>query len=268
MMVVAGGNEKAGSAEEQKNADLALSKSDPNRSFMANAIATSKAEKRTATRLLNLNMTIAQGKIIDAVLETAVNTDLPGQIRAIVSRDVFAEAGRDIMIPKGSRLIGVYNTSVTRGQVRVLVVWTRMIRPDGIDIQIDSNAADPLGRAGVPGMVDNKYAEIFSAAALTSIMDIAIAVAVDRLSNNDSSGTTNTQSSTTTGANGTTTSGSAASFAAAGAVSSIGSISKDIVNTMLDLKPTITIDQGTKLNVFVNKDLSFPGGLLDKQFVE
>ncbi len=146
-------------------------------------------------------MTIAQGKIVDAVLETAVNTDLPGEMRAIVSRDVFAESGRQIMIPKGSRLIGTYNTSVARGQARVMIIWTRLIRPDGLDIAIGSGGVDALGRAGVEGSVDNKYAEIFSAAMLTSVLDIGVAVAVDALSN---------QGSTTTNANGTTSSGSAA----------------------------------------------------------
>ena len=76
----------------------------------------------------------------------------------------------------------------------------------------------------------------------------------------------NQQSTTTNGSNGTTTTGSAAASAGSGAVSSIGGVGKDIVNTVLDLRPTITVDQGTKLNVFVNKDLTFP--LPEKSFVQ
>lgn len=257
MLLLNGGGAPSGEAERQA-ASTALNSSDPNRTFAANTLAASKADKTVAGRLTNLNLTIAQGKIVDAVLESAINTDLPGTIRAIVSRDVFAETGRDVMIPKGSRLIGTYNTGINRGQVRVLVVWTRLIRPDGIDIDIGSGAVDPLGRAGVHGMVDNKYSEIFSAAALTSLLDIGLAITLDKL--------TNQGSTTTTNSTGTTSTGSAAAPAGAAAVASIGSVSKDVINTMLDLRPTITVDQGTKINVFVNKDLVFPG--LDKSFVQ
>lgn len=246
----AGGPNGGAATPQQQAANNAINSSDPNRAFTASVLAGSPAEKVTATRLTNLGNTIGQGKIIDAVIETAVNTDLPGQLRAIVSRDVYAEAGHDVMIPKGSRIIGTYNTGVSRGQARVLIVWTRLIRPDGIDMNIGSSATDAMGRAGVPGIVDNKYSEIFSAAVLTSVLSIGVAVAVDSLSNQGST--------TTTSSTGTTQSGSAAAPAGQAAVNAVGTVGRDIVNTMLDLRPTVTLDQGTKINIFVNKDLIFP----------
>lgn len=245
---------------EEISADNTLNQADGNRAFSSATLKATKAEKTTATRLNNLGMTIAQGKIITAVLETAVNTDLPGTLRAIVSRDVYAESGRNIMIPKGSRLIGTYNTGITRGQKRVMIVWTRVIRPDGVDIAIGSPGTDSLGRGGVEGNVDNKYSEIFSSAILTSVLGIGVAVATDRLSNQ--------QSTTTTNANGTTSTGTAAAAAGATAVANFGNISRDVVNTFLDLRPTITLDQGTLVNVFVNKDLTFPADIMDSQFVQ
>lgn len=260
MMILNGntGGEKNGA--NGKNGESSAASNDPNSIFEAKVLASSRTEKTLAARLDNLGITIAQGKIIDAVIETAINTDLPGTVRAIVSRDVYAESGRSVMIPKGSRLLGTYNTSINRGQGRVLIVWTRLIRPDGIDIQIGSAAIDPLGRAGVAGITDNKYAEIFSAAFITSVLDIGVAVMVDKL--------TNQNSTTTTNSNGTTSTGSAAAPAGASAVSNIAGISKDIINTVLDLRPTITIDQGTRINVFVNKDLIFPGSTGGKAFIE
>lgn len=247
-----------GQSAEGRAATNAVNNSDPNRAFTAAVLASSRAERVTATRLTNLENTIGQGKIIDAVIETAVNTDLPGQIRGIVSRDVYAEAGREIMIPKGTRLIGTYNTGVSRGQARVLVVWTRLIRPDGIDMEIGSTATDQMGRAGIRGIVDNKYAEIFSAAVLTSVLSIGVAVAVDALSDQGST--------TTNNANGTTQSGSAAAPAGQTAVNTIGGVGRDIVNTMLDLRPTVSLDQGTKINIFVNRDLIFP--TLDNSLIQ
>ncbi len=258
MLILNGGGD-TGASEEQKTAEGALNKGDPNRAFTSNTLSASKAQKTTATRLNNLASTIVQGKIIDAVLESAINTDLPGQIRGIVSRDVFAESGRDVLIPKGSRLIGTYNTGINRGQIRVLVIWTRLIRPDGIDIDLGSQAVDNLGRAGVIGQVDNKYSEIFSAALLTSVLDIGLAVAIDKLSNQNNT--------TTTNSSGTTTTGSAAAPAGSAALNTIGNVSKDVVNTLLDLRPTITVDQGTKINIFVNRDLTFPS-TGDKAFIQ
>jgi len=207
-------------------ADTALSQSDPNAAFARNAVEATKAEKERATKLSNLGSTIAQGKIIDAVMETAINTDLPGPLRAIVSRDIYAESGRDIMVPKGSRLIGTYNSTVQRGQVRVLIVWTRLIRPDGLDVEIDSPGVDALGRAGVQGIADNKFTEIFSGALLTSIVSIGVGLGADAIDDN--------QSTTTTGTNGTTTTSTAGNDAVRGGVTTLGTASQRIVDALIN----------------------------------
>lgn len=259
-MLVLNNVPKASSAGKDA-ANAALVASDPNRTFTSNVLGATAAEKSVATRLSNLSTTIAQGKIVDAVIETAINTDLPGTIRAIVSRDVYAEAGREVMIPKGSRLLGTYNNGVVRGQRRVLVVWTRVIRPDGLDIAIGSPGVDALGRAGVEGIADNKYSEIFSTAILTSIISIGVAIAADSLVNEDSTTTSNTDGSSST-------TGSAGASAASTAVGTLGGVSRDIVSSLINTKPTITIDQGTRVNVFVNKDLIFPTTLGDSAFVQ
>jgi type IV secretion system protein VirB10 len=257
MLIMDSGNEAKGA---DANANNALNARDANTAFQNNVLKTSKADKERATRLGNLNITVAQGKIINAVMETAVNTDLPGPLRAIVSRDVYTESGREIAVPKGSRLIGVYNSSILRGQSRVLIIWTRILRPDGIDIMVGSPGVDSLGRAGIYGITDNKYSEIFSAAMLTSVITIGIAAGAQAISGD--------QSTTTSNSNGTTTTGDAASVAASSSVSSVGNIGKSIVDSMLDLKPTITVDQGTLINVFVNKDLTFPISSSGTQFIE
>ncbi|MDX2073895.1 MAG: TrbI/VirB10 family protein [Alphaproteobacteria bacterium] len=250
MLLVNGG--KTVTDDKKLAAQQALDSNDPNAEFASNAIAASETETTVATKLSNLGKLIAQGKIINAVLETAINTDLPGTLRATISRDVYAEAGREVLIPKGSRLIGTYNTGVLRGQKRVLIVWTRIITPTGIDIEVGSPAVDALGKAGVEGMVDNKFAESFSAALLTSLISIGVAVAADGNLSGTSSSTTNTDGSTTT-------SGSAGSAAATSAVQAIGGVGTEVVGNLLDLRPTITIDQGTRINVFVNKDIVIPG---------
>ena len=261
MMLMSGNGQNPNATEQQQSAQDALNQNDPNAAFASNAIKATAAETVVATRLSNLQLTIAQGKIVNAILETAINTDLPGTLRAIISRDVFAEAGKRILIPKGSRLIGTYNTGILRGQRRVMIVWTRVIRPDGVDIMIGSPGVDSLGRAGVEGYVDNKYTESFSAAFLTSVISLGVGIAADHTTKGTNTTTTNTDGSTTN-------SGSAGSTAANQTVQSLGAVGSGIVNDMLDLRPTITIDQGTRINVFVNKDLIFPGSTTNGMFIE
>lgn len=208
------------------------------------------------TKIGNPNMLIAQGKIINAVLETAINTDLPGTLRALVSRDVYAEAGNKILIPKGSRLIGVYANNIEKGQVRVAISWTRVIMPGGTDLMIDSQATDQLGVSGLGGKVDNKYAEIFGNSILLSVLTITGASLIDKINKTGS-----TTSTTSTGINGDTStsqSGSPTDFAISDSISNIADVAKTVVGGFAEAKPTITVAQGTRITVFVNQDLMFP----------
>lgn len=120
---------------------------------------------------------IAQGTVLEAVLETPLNSDRPGLARAIVGDDVRGFDGSRILIPRGSRLIGEFKPDSGAGQRRVLVNWTRLIRPDGIAIRIASPAVDPLGGAGVPGSVNTHFVERFSAAVLQSALAVGVNVA-------------------------------------------------------------------------------------------
>ncbi len=213
------------------------------------------AEQQRVTRLGNMASVIAQGKIIDAILETAINTDIPGVLRAVISRDVYAEAGKRILIPKGSRLIGAYQADVKVGQKRVNIIWNRVILPNGLDIAIESPGTDQLGRAGMEGLVDNKFKELFTSAILVSTISTGFAVAAQNLTGGGEDSTT----STSTGSNGTTTTttSDATEQAIAGAAQQIGQVGATITQQMINTKPTITIDQGSRVKVFVNRDLVF-----------
>lgn len=250
--------------EEEDQASTAqqdFAATDPNLGFAARAIAASEAPKVKAGFLGDLSAIIAQGKLIHAVLETALDTTLPGTLRAVVSRDIYAEQSRNILIPKGSRLIGVYNTNVFRGQDRVFVIWTRVIRPDGVDIYVNSPGVDNLGRAGNEGFLDQKFQEVFTGAILTSVLGIGAAATMDAISGGGQVQTTaNTDGSSTA-------TGDPVSFATLNAVGNLTNVGRTVVQGLLDLRPTITIDQGTKLNVIVNRDLYFPPDLANRTLV-
>lgn len=146
-------------------------------------LSNTSAQSSKATKAGKLGLMIIQGKVIDAILETAISSDLQGMLRAVVSRDVYAETGDTILIPKGSRLIGGYSFDSNVAKARVNINWNRIILPHGIDVAIASSGTDELGRAGIAGIVDNKIASaLFSSVALAGV-SIGSAVIGQKASN-------------------------------------------------------------------------------------
>ncbi|MBU6141150.1 MAG: TrbI/VirB10 family protein [Proteobacteria bacterium] len=207
-----------------------------------------------ATRIADLTHTIAQGKLLNAVLETAINTELPGSVRAVVSRDVYGESGNEILIPKGSRLFGAYSSKVNRGQARVEIGWTRLIRPDGVDMIITFNASDQFGRSGIPGEIDNKYSSIITSSMLTSVLAIGGVAAAQKLLTNNTATTTTTNPTQGT----TTTTGSATNQALYDVTKTIIDTVGQLLSNSIDLTPVIRVPQGTKITVIVNSDITIP----------
>jgi type IV secretion system protein VirB10 len=175
--------------------------------------------------------------MIPAVLETPIDSARPGLVRAVVSRDARGFDGKRVLVPRGSRLIGEYQSDVRSGQDRVLVTWTRLIRPDGISIRIASPASDQLGGAGVPGTVHSFFLQRFASAVLQSALQVGV----------------NLASRTRNGAVIVGLPGSTITAAAG-----------EGLLPSADLKPKITVKQGAELNVFVARDLDFSGTTLRK----
>ena len=229
--------------------------SDPNSQFEANILkANTKAQRVEATRIGDLRRTIAQGRIIQATTESALNTELPAPLRAIVSRDTYGEAGTVPLIPKGSRLIGSYNTDIMGGQSRVYVVWTRVIRPDGVDVMLGSPLIDQIGQAGIGGQVDTKFQQIFSRAVMASVVSIGLAMGSDAITGGG-------ETATTQSTFGTTQSGDGATTATVNALNRLGGTTDSFLQKFINVSPTILVDQGTPVNVFVNRDLVFPSDI-------
>ena len=148
---------------------------DPNRRFLA-SVSAAGVEVSRATKNNRIDALVAQGTMIRGVLETAVQSDLPGMVRAVVTENVWSFDGRRVLIPAGSRLVGEYKSGIAQGQTRVFVVWTRMLRSDGVSVQLGSNGTDDLGRAGNAGFIDNHYLERFGSAIMLSIVGGVVAI--------------------------------------------------------------------------------------------
>jgi type IV secretion system protein VirB10 len=130
-----------------------------------------QVETSTSHQLLDKSHTVVQGTIIPAVLETAIDSELPGNVRAQVTEPVFSFDGSRILFPAGTMLIGTFSNDVDIEQRRVLISWNRAVTPEGKSIGLASTDVDPLGRAGTEGDVDNRYVKKIGAAAFISAID-------------------------------------------------------------------------------------------------
>ncbi len=126
--------------------------------------------KATAAAMIDPKTTVTQGTLIPAVLETAINTDVPGYVRAMVSSDVRSFDGARVLVPRSSRLIGEYKSGLQAGQKRAYVVWTRLIRPDGVSVNLASPAVGFSGTTGLQGSVNSRFFERFGSAILLSVI--------------------------------------------------------------------------------------------------
>lgn len=240
---------------------------DPNRRFLS-SVSAAGVEVSRATKNNRIDALVAQGTMIRGVLETALQSDLPGMVRAVVAENVWSFDGRRVLIPAGSRLVGEYKSGIAQGQTRVFVVWTRMLRSDGVSVQLGSNGTDDLGRAGNAGFVDNHYMERFGSAILLSIVGGAAQfLSAYGQNTNNASGNgsvitttdpvTGIVTQTQTGVNQNQLSLQAREIAAQNVSQTLTNIAQEALRNSINIPPTIYLDQGTRIIVFVRRDLDF-----------
>jgi type IV secretion system protein VirB10 len=127
-----------------------------------------------ATSLGDRSYMILAGAQIPCVLQTAMDSSLPGYSTCIIPHDVYSDNGRVVLLERGTKVLGEYRGGMQRGQRRLFVLWTRAVTPQGIAIDLASPAADSLGRAGFSGDLDNRFFERFGGALLLSLVDDGI----------------------------------------------------------------------------------------------
>jgi len=181
---------------------------------------------------------VQAGNIIPASLITGIRSDLPGQITAQVTESIFdSPTGRFLLIPQGTRLIGVYDSQVSFGQSRVLLVWTRLIMPNGRSIVLERQpGADTAGYSGLEDDVDNHWGALFKAALLSTLLGVG-----SELGAGSDSGTGNN--------------GGLIQALRLGASDSLNQTGQKIVQRNLNIQPTLTIRPGFPVRVIVNRDL-------------
>ncbi len=200
----------------------------------AQRVASAQVDTARATRLANPALVAPQGTIISAVMETGIISDVPGFARAVVSRDVSGFDGTTVVIPRGSKLIGEYKSGVAQGQSRAFVIWSRLLTPDGVSINLGSPAGDRLGRGGLEGKVNTHFFQRFGGAILLSVIDGG----VQALAN---------QAGGSGGVN----------ALVIGSPQQAANVATVALQKDIDIPTTVTIAQGQAIRVFVARDLDF-----------
>jgi type IV secretion system protein VirB10 len=180
---------------------------------------------------------IKAGTVIPAALLTAINSDLPGEVIAQVTQPVYDHVtGRYVLIPQGARLIGRYDAQVAYGQTRALVVWHRVIFPNGNSLNFGNMAAtDSSGASGVADRVNDHFGQIAKGIALSTLLSMGAASAQDAQAR--SSGTL------------------VLNAGVSGVANEAESVGSRLVSRDLNRQPTLTIRPGARVSVLVDKDM-------------
>ncbi|WP_234026899.1 TrbI/VirB10 family protein [Erythrobacter sp. HKB08] len=178
-----------------------------------------------AKAMVNPQTTVTQGTLIPAVLETAIDTNVPGYVRAVVSQDVRSFDGTRVLVPRSSRLIGQYQSGVQNGQKRAYVIWTRLIRPDGASVTLSSPAVGFDGTTGLAGKVNSNFFQRFGSALLLSVVGGLSAIG---------------------------SGGSSVVLGGAGQSAAAAAVQQDS-----QIGPTIRVRMGEPIRVFTARDLDF-----------
>ncbi|GBQ13256.1 TrbI/VirB10 family protein [Komagataeibacter rhaeticus] len=176
---------------------------------------------------------IQAGTVIAGALNSKVSSDLPGQLIGHVTQNVYdSPTGRYLLVPQGSTLFGTYNSSVSFGQQRTQVIWTRLIRPDGESIVLDRiPGADAIGQTGLKDMVDQHWGQLFRAALVTTMLSVG------------------SEAGTSWGEN------NLLQAIRSGASNGFSMVGNRLIDRSMDVQPTLTDRPGLPFTLIVNRDL-------------
>ncbi len=178
-----------------------------------------------ARAMVNPTTTVTQGTLIPAILETAIDTNVPGYVRAVVSQDVRSFDGTKVLVPRSSRLIGQYQSGLQGGQRRAYVIWSRLIRPDGASVNLASPAIGFDGTTGLAGEVNSNFFKRFGSAMLLSVVGGLSAIG---------------------------TGGASVVLGGGGQAAAAAAVQQDS-----QIGPTIRVRMGEPIRVFTARDLDF-----------
>lgn len=229
-MMVEGGAASSSSAASRADGMPAVPETDLGRHLAATA-----TPPRSASVLPDRDYLLAKGTFIECVLETRLDSTVPGMTRCLVTRPIYSDTGRVVLVDRGSTVSGEYQATMHQGMARIFVLWTRIKTPSGVVVSLDSPATDSLGGGGIPGEVDNHFWQRFGGALLLSLVsDVASTATLLATRGSQVVNLSNT------------------SDAAGNAVA-------EALRNTINIPPTLYTNQGALVGIYVARDLSFRG---------
>ena len=214
----------------------------PDQSPLAARLKPTILEGEQATVMRHPDMVITEGTIIPCTLQTAIDSQLPGLVTCVVPIDIRGATGNVVLLDRGTKIVGQLETGLLQGQNRVFVDWTRAETPDHVIVTLDSPGSDELGRAGLPGAVNNHFWDRFGGALMLTLVQGGLQAGTLAAAGNGGNNSTSQQ-------------------AALGFVYAAQSNGQSVANTALansiNIPPTLTKNQGDTVSLIVAHDLDF-----------
>ena len=216
----------------------------PDNSPLAGRLKPTVLDGEKATVLQNPALVITEGTMIPCILQTAIDSQLPGLVTCVVPIDIRGSTGDVVLLDRGTKIVGQIQNGLLQGQNRVFVDWTRAETPDHVLVTLDSPGSDELGRAGLPGAVNNHFWERFGGALMLTLVQGGLDAATIEAAGRGGSNSTTQQ-------------------AGLGFVYAAQSNGQSVANTALqntiNIAPTLSKNQGDTVSLIVAHDLDFSG---------
>jgi type IV secretion system protein VirB10 len=189
--------------------------------------------KRSAESLGDRNFILAKGSFLNCALQTRLDTTVPGMTSCVITRNVYSDNGKVLLVERGSTVSGEYKSNIKQGQARIFVLWNRIKTINGVVINLDSPGTDSLGGAGVTGYVDNHFFERFGAALMLSLVDDIAATLAQNGAGNETNINLDSSGSTANGA------------------------IEEVLKNTINIQPTLYKNQGEVVGIYIARDLDF-----------
>jgi len=208
-------------------------------SEMAALLTSTRTPPSSAGTLGNRNFILAKGSFIDCALQTRLDSTVPGMTACVVTRNIYSDNGKVLLLERGSTVTGEYQANMKHGMARIFVLWSRIKTPNGIVIVLDSPGTDQLGGSGLPGYIDNHFWDRFGGALLLTLVNSAAQGLSSYVGNLSSQA------------------GLQQNFNGGGGSSGAQRVATEALRNSIDIPPTLYKNQGEQIGIYVARDLDF-----------
>lgn len=219
---------------EERTAPAGEPRTEESPGGLAAELRATSTPARKAGMLGDSNFILAKGSFIDCALQTRLDSTVPGMTACVVTRNIYSNNGRVLLIERGSTVTGEYRANMKQGMARIFVLWNRIKTPNGVVIALDSPGADQLGGAGVPGYVDTHFWQRFGGAMMLSLID-----------------------DVARGLTSSTGSGNGNQFNFDSSSDSVQTMAAEALKSTINIPPTLYKNQGEQIGIYIARDLNF-----------